>query len=183
MDNNIVQTVYDTLEARTAEIAEIRTEYDKMEAMATSGKYTRKALEKDVFPKRDALKRQMQDQSAAAIKEARGLIDQYRADVAAESNLDPLMLTEDIELLKPGIVLLPRDIAAILERNAGNKTMTQITLRYAKEHGIDTRGIHVPNDNEETIARNLENIVYYYEKWIHTPRATKMLHTFFNIKD
>ena len=159
MDNNIVQTVYDTLEARTAEIAEIRTEYDKMEAMATSGKYTRKALEKDVFPKRDALKRQMQ------------------------SNLDPLMLTEDIELLKPGIVLLPRDIAAILERNAGNKTMTQMTLRYAKEHGIDTRGIHVPNDNEETIARNLENIVYYYEKWIHTPRATKMLHTFFNIKD
>ena len=34
MDNNIVQTVYDTLEAKTAEIAATRAEYDKMEEKA-----------------------------------------------------------------------------------------------------------------------------------------------------
>ena len=43
MDNNIVQTVYDTLEARTDEISKTIAERDKLEEKAKSGRYTPQA--------------------------------------------------------------------------------------------------------------------------------------------
>ena len=182
MDNNIVQTVFDTLEARTAEIAATRAEYDKMEEKAKSGRYSPQALTQDIYPKRDALRAKIQDDSAKAIREAGALVAQYRADAAELDCLDPAQITDDIKLLQSGITLRPRDIEAILKRNSENRTMTQIVLRYAQDHKIDVKAYYSGGDEEEKTARGLENVLYYYKNWIDKPNAMDMLHKFFNME-
>ena len=72
------------------------------------------------------------------------------------------------------------EIANILKRNAGNRTMTQIVLRYAKEHNIDTGGTYyIGGQQEEETARGLDTIISYYAKWIDKPNAKDMLTKFF----
>ncbi len=183
MDNNIVQTVYNTLEAHTEEIGKTIAERDKLEGKIKSGRYTRQALEKEVYPKRDELRRKVQDDSAAAIQAAKALVEQYRQDAARMNDLDPSQLTDDIKLMQGGIPLVPRDIMAILERNKDNRTMTQIALRYAKEHNIDTgTTYYMGGQQEEETARNLDGILKYYARWIDKPNAKQMLDRFFGVR-
>lgn len=180
MDNNIVQTVYSTLETRTDEISKDIAERDKLEEKIKSGRYSPQALKDDIYPKRDALRRKIQDASAGAIQEAKNLVEQYRQDAAKLNNLNPAELTDDVKLLQSGITLLPRDIQGILERNKGNRTMTQIVLRYAKEHDIDTGGtFYIGGQQEEQTARGLDTILLYYKNWIDKPNAKEMLTKFF----
>lgn len=181
MDNNIVQTVFDTLETRTAEISKDIVERDALEEKIKSGRYSPQALKDDIYPKRDALRRKIESASEGAIQEARNLVAQYREDAAKLNNLDPAELTDDVKLLQSGITLLPRDIQGILERNKGNRTMTQIVLRYAKEHGIETGTYYIGGQAEEENARNLDGILSYYKKWIDKPQAKDMLYRFFNV--
>ena len=180
MDNNIVQTVYDSLEAATTEIDKTRSEYAAIEAKIKAGRYSNETLQKEIYPKRDALRAKIRNDSEGAINAAKGLINQYRQDAAKLNNLDPADITDDIKLLQAGIPLLERDVLAILERNHGNRTMTQLALRYAKEHGIDTKTYYIGGQAEEENARNLEGILYYYKNWIDKDNAHDMLRRFFN---
>ncbi len=60
--------------------------------------------------------------------------------------------------------------------------MTQIVLRYAQEHNIDTGGTYyIGGKAEEDTARNLEAAVSYYRKWIDKAQAKHMLYKFFNV--
>lgn len=181
MDNNIVQTVYDTLGAHTDEISAVIAERDALDEKIKSGRYSAQAL-KEMNPMRDSLKRQVRDMCDAALQDASKHIDQYKADAAALNNLDPAELTDDVKLLQSGITLLPRDIQGMLKRNEKNRTMTQIILRYAKEHDIDTGGnYYIGGQQEAETARNLETIVFYYKNWIDKPNAKEMLDKFFNV--
>ena len=183
MDNNIVQTVFDTLEARTDEISKDIAERDKLEEKIKSGRYSPQALKDDIYPKRDALRRKIDSAAEGAIQEAKNLVAQYRTDAAKLNNLDPAELTDDVKLLQSGITLLPRDIQGILERNKGNRTMTQIVLRYAKEHNIDTGGTYyIGGQAEEETARNLDSLLFYYKNWIDKPNAKEMLRKFFDME-
>ena len=182
MDNNITQTVFDTLEARTAEISKDIAERDALEEKIMSGRYTQQALHTDIYPKRNALRRKIADASEAAIQEAKNLVNQYRADVAESNRLDPSQLTDDVKLLQPGIVLNPADIQGMLKRNEGNRTMLQVILRFAEANGIDTgKTYYIGGQAEENNARNLETILFYYKKWIDKPNAKDMLYKFFNV--
>ena len=182
MDTNIVQTVFDTLEADTTELDKVKTEYAALEAKIKEGRYSNQTLQKEIYPKRDALRRQIADDSARAIDKAKGLVNQYRQDAERLNDLDPSAITDDIKLLTAGVPLLDRDIRAILDRNQGNRTMTQLALRYAKEHGIDTKTYYIGGEAEEENARNLEGILYYYKNWIDKDNAHDMLRKFFNME-
>ncbi len=105
MDNNIVQTIFNTLEARTDEIGKDIAERDQLEERIQSGRYSPQALKDDIYPKREKLRRKIDNAAEAAIQEARSLISQYRADVAELNNLYPAELTDDIKLLQAGITL------------------------------------------------------------------------------
>ena len=183
MDNNIVQTVYDTLEAHTEEISKAIAERDSMEAEIKSGKYTPQAL-KDMYPKRDELRRKVETMCDGAIKAARNHVDQYKADAEELNNLNPAELTDDVKLLQPGIRLKPRDIQGMLNRNADNRTMTQIILRYAEEQKIDIgKTYYIGGQQEQATGKKLDEILYYYRKWIDKPEARKMLNTFFGVRE
>ena len=180
MDTNIVQTVFDSLEADTTELDKVRTEYSALEAKIKEGRYSDQTLQKEIYPKRDAMRRQIADASASAINKAKGLVNQYRQDADRLNDLDPSAITDDIKLLQAGIPLLPRDITAILDRNKGNRTMTQLALRYAKEHGIETGTFYVGGQAEKETADSLDTILTYYAKWIDKDNAHDMLRRFFN---
>jgi len=180
MDNNIVETVYNSLDARTDEIRKAIVERDKLDEKIKSGRYSQKALEKELRPQLNDMRQTVSSLCDQALKEAHALIDQYRADVAELDNLNPADLTDDVKLLQPGITLLPRDIQGMLKRNATNRTMVQIIMRYANEHNIDTGSVYyIAGQEERQTAQNLETILFYYKNWIDKPEAKKMLDKFF----
>lgn len=181
MDNNIFQTVFDSLEADTTELDKLRTEYAALEAKIKEGRYSDQTLAKEIYPKRDALRRQISDSSARAIEKAKGIVNQYRQEAERLDDLDPAAITDDIKLLQAGIPLLPRDINAILERNKGNRTMTQLALRYAEEHGVEVNVHYVGGQAEKENADSLDGIISYYARWIDKDNAHNMLRKFFNV--
>jgi len=68
----------------------------------------------------------------------------------------------------------------MLKRNATNRTMVQIIMRYANEHNIDTGSVYyIAGQEERQTAQNLETILFYYKNWIDKPEAKKMLDKFF----
>lgn len=183
MDTNIMQTVYKALEASTAEIGKTLAERDHLEEKIKSGRYSSQTVQKEFQPKRDALNQQIKADSEKAIQAAKSLVEKYRADAEKLDNLDPAELTDDIKLFQTGIPLLPRDIQAILERNSGNRTMTQLALRYAKDHGIETGGTnYIGGEAERQTANNLDGIIRYYSRWIDKRNAKDVLRRFFNVE-
>lgn len=182
MDNNIVQSVYDSLDASTAQIATKLEEFNRLGEEAKSGRYSQQGLH-EIYEKQDTLRGEIQNDSKTAINTAKSLVAQYRADSAERNNLNPAELTDDVKLLQSGIILRKNDIQGMLKRNASNRTMTQIILRYAEEHGIDTGVVYNSGDEEEATAKNLEGILYYYGRWIDKPNAKSMLNRFFNVDE
>lgn len=183
MDTNIFQTVYQSLEKSTNSISRSVAERERLEARIKSGRYTQQAIQQELTPQLEALKKQIAADSEKAIRDAKTLVEKYRADAEKLNNLDPAELTDDIKLFQTGIPLLPRDIQAILERNSGNRTMTQLALRYAKEHGIETGGTnYVGGEAERQTANNLDGIIRYYSRWIDKRNAKDVLRRFFNVE-
>lgn len=183
MDNNIVQTVFDSLEADTTEINKTKAEYAALNAKIKEGRYSNQTLTKEIYPKRDALKRQIESGCASAIKKAHDMVATYREDADRLNDLDPSAITDDIKLLTAGVPLLPRDINAILTRNKDNRTMTQLALRYAKEHNIDMKGtFYVGGQAEREQADTLDGVIDYYARWIDKDNANDMLRRFFNVE-
>ena len=182
MTQNIVKDVYTTLQKRAEEIGKAVAERDKLEEKIKSGRYSSQTLNTEIYPKRDALQREIRNSTDNAIKEAKALIEQYRKDADALNDLNPAELTDDIKLLQAGIPLLPRDIQAILKRNSSNRTMTQLALRYAEEHKIDTHGtFYIGGQQEKETADTLDGLLFYVEKYLDKPDAKEMINKFFNM--
>ena len=186
MDNNIISTVYNALAEDTDTVAKSRAEMAAADDAINSGRYTTRTIQGEYEPKRAEAKRKMESDATAAINRARALVAQYAADADAMNDLDPAQLTDDIKLLQAGIQLTERDIKTMLKRNAENRTMQQLIMRYAQEHGIespDFKPYYIPSMKERATAEGLSRILDYYEKWITQPNAREMLDKFFNVKE
>ena len=178
--DNIVKGVYDLLGEKTGEIGKVIAEVNTVEEKIKSDRYTPQVVSGELYPERDRLKRKVRSMSDAALRDAKNLVEQYRQDVEKSNSLNPDDLTDDVKLLQSGIVLNASDIKWMIERNQGNRTMLQIILRYAAEHGIDTGTIYSGGEDEMQTADNLDSIIHYYSRWIDTPNARAMLDKFFD---
>ena len=136
--NEITQITKDGIKT----IQELSSQMDQLDADIKSGKYSYDHLEKDLRPQLRDLKKQIEDVRMETNKKAQKLCDDYQDELRAEDDLDPMLLTDDVKLLHAGVKLKPRDISAMLKRNADNHTMTQVILRYCKENDIDTGGVN-----------------------------------------
>lgn len=178
---NITQNVYDHLKDSAEKIGKTVEERDTMNDLIKSGRFTQQALRDELYPKRDSLNREIDGAKREAIDAARKMIAEYREENQRAQRLDPAELTDDVKLMQPGIKLLRRDIEAILERNANNRTMTQLALRYAKDNGIDMGGtMYTGGSVEEATAQKLENVLFYFEKYLGRKDAIQMLDRFMN---
>lgn len=183
MDENIVQTVYETLGSRTDEIIGMANAINELDTKIKSGRYSQMTITNELEPKKRELNRARQDACHNALEEARNAIEQYRVDNAELNQLNPAELTDDVKLLQSGIILKQRDIEGMLKRNENNRTMTQIILRYAEENKINTgHNYFFGGKEEEETARALDSILYYYKNWIDKPNAKEMLNRFFNVQ-
>lgn len=180
---DIIETVYESLKGSTEEVQKAVKSLDTLEKEIDSGRYSPQALRGEIGEKRNELRKKVESATTAAFREAESLIDQYKKDVKESNRLDPADLTDDVKLLQPGIVLKAEDIKGMLERNQDNKTMTQIILRYAEEHGIKTGTYYVGGHAEEQSAENLKGVLSIYKGWIAEPNAMDMLDTFFGVKE
>ena len=179
MENNIAQTVYNSLAEDTAAISSDREALEQLESEIKARKYSDNTLKKEIFPKREELKRKISADSDRAIHKARSLVSDYRDSLKFKDALDPAELTADVELLKPGINLRERDIKAMIERNRNNRTMLQIIIRAAEDRGINPGVEYIGADREREQVDNLDNLLSYYRKWIDTDSSQYMLEQFF----
>ena len=184
MDENITQTVYETLDSRTDDIIGMGVACKQIEEKINSGRYSQKTIDNELKPKLDSMRINQRKACEDALNEARSLISQFREDNAKANQLNPAELTDDVKLLQSGIVLKPRDIEGMLERNENNRTMIQVILRYAEENKIDVgKTYYSGGQEEEKTAKALDSILYYYKNWIDKPNAKKMLNRFFNVEE
>jgi hypothetical protein len=156
--NNVTKNGLKTLQELSAQIVNIR---EKIE----SGKYSNGYVRTELIPQKDSLKRQMEDVRYKTNTEVQKICAEYTDELRAQDDLDPSLLTDDVKLLKAGVKLTKRDITAMLNRNAGNHTMTQLILRYCKENDIDA-GVHYMGNRP--IIDNVAMVPYTVEtalKW------------------
>lgn len=171
--STIIDNVYNLLNERTDAIGATVAEFEKLDGDLKAGIYSA-SKSAELGRHRDALRSKIVSSSDAAIEEARSIVQNYRDEVEASYDLNPADLNDDLRLLQIGIPLQPRDVYAILERNRSNKTMTAITVRYAREHGIDVSAYRVGGD-EMKVADALETVLLYFATHIAEPNAKNML--------
>ena len=105
-------------------------------------RFTPKYIREELYPKRNAIKKQIEARKAKAHDSIQQMCDSYIAELRDEDELDPTKLTDDVRLLNSGVKMTSRDIKAMLKRNSDNRTMLQVILRYADEHNIETGGTY-----------------------------------------
>ena len=180
---DIVQDVYNSLEASTKEVQKIVAEQNDLEERVKAGRYSAETVQNEIKPRIDDLKRKTNALSEQAIADAKALVSKYRAEIEERNNLDPAELNDDIKLLQAGIPLSARDVEVILKRNENNRTMTTLALRYAEQHDLklDRRPYTFELEMKSAIetADAIDQVLIYYPNWIGTDHAFTMLDKFF----
>lgn len=158
------------LKERLDKIAALSSDLEKVDADITSGTFSDGHIRDVLRPKSAELKKQIEQAQEEARKASWAIIDKYAKELRDDDCLDPAELTDDVRLLAPEIPLRKKDLLAMLERNADNRTMTQIVLRAAEEREIDLDGLRYTNN--ESQARHAEALQYVVDvalRWSTDP--------------
>lgn len=175
----IVSDVYDVLRERTREANQVREELTAVEEKIDSEKYSKLGVS-ELQLERNALKQKINGICNSALIESNKIVSDYQEQLRNEDCLNPSELTDDVRLLSAGIPLLPRDVKAILERNKNNRTMTQLALRYAKEHDLDIGAQYIGNQEKIEAAEGVNYAANVYTShWMKTDMAEEMLDKLF----
>ena len=180
--NNIVGSVYSTLQSGTEAMHKGMDEYKALDEKINSGLYTQKMINEEFLPKKTELKSQYESTISKALSDAYSLIDNYESEVAEMDSLDPAEITDDIKLLQSGIKLTDRDLKSMLKRNEDNRTMTQLILRYAEEKKIEVGSVYQSSLSRERQKINgLREVTKRYERYMYDDDAKDVLDRFFKI--
>lgn len=157
-------------------IAEMEKEQDKISATISrrnkqinSKMFSAEYVENELRPEIKRLKKESAEEENRLIERLCAMCNSYITELNSADDLKPNSLTADIQLLQTGITLTERDIEAMLKRNADNRTMSQILLRYAEEHNIETGMVYEGNkpliESVEALAGTIPTVV----KWHNRP--------------
>ena len=157
-------------------IAEMEKEQDKISATISrrnkqinSKMFSAEYVENELRPEIKRLKKESAEEEKRLIERLCEMCNSYITELNSADDLKPNSLTADIQLLQTGITLTERDIEAMLKRNADNRTMSQILLRYAEEHNIETGMVYEGNkpliESVEALAGTIPTVV----KWHNRP--------------
>lgn len=177
---DIMTDIVSDLETRTNELTPLIEKAAKLDADIKSGMYTQKAISDELLPARDAAREQIKAAQVAAKKAVADKINAHITDLERLDALNPSELTDDCKLLSSGIPLTESDIRFMLERNANNRSMTQIILRYAHEHDIKTNVAYVDHSEAIKNARMLPGVVnLWIDHHMTTTQALDVLRQMF----
>lgn len=181
--NNVISDLVTTLGEHTEALAPTLQKAAQLDADIHSGNYTMQKINSELHPALSATRQELERAKETARRAAMDVISAHVAALEAEDALDANAMTDDCKLLNAGVKLNARDINTMLARNNGNRTMTQIILRYAREHDIDIgRTFYIGNEQAIRNTKNLDYIVdLYLKNWIDKPNAREMLGKLFGV--
>ena len=159
-------------------------EYEKLKKERDSGNYTAQYINSELVPEMGKKREELRKLQEEVKKEVRTITEDMKKSISDKERLNPEELTEDVKLLQGGLSLKERDIEGILERNSDNRTMIQLALRYAEEHGLKVNTLYVSGTEEvrqcDSIALAIDTVV----KWYDTESAYRRIYdTVFSNED
>ena len=131
-----------------------------------------------ILDKMNAIKIELGDIQERVKRETASLTQTIIAELKKKDALNPEELTADAQFLQGGLILTQKDIQAIIDRNPGNRTMKQLALRYAKEHGITIDDAYVPVDT--SVFNSLQGALDIAVKWFDCD-SPKQFQKFYDI--
>ena len=178
---NIMSEIITDLEARADAVLPLLDKADKLQADIKSDRFNMQTINGELYPALHKVKREIENAQEEARRAVASRVNAYIADLEREDALDPDKLTDDCKLLNAGVTLNARDINTMLERNSGNRTMTQVILRYAREHDIDIgRTYYIGNEEAIRNARSLSGTFnLYIDHWMNTKKSREMIDKMF----
>lgn len=120
-------------------------------------------------------RRMIEDKKTAAIKDCNTVLDSYQESLRKEDRLNPAEITDDAKLFSLGVKLSEKDYYDILEKNNGNRTMTQLTFKAAEQNGIQLKGYYTGNNQEIQAAEDMRSSLSIMEKWLDNPNGAAMI--------
>lgn len=134
-------------------------EYERLKSERDSGMYDIRHINSEITPKMSEVRRELQKIQETTSQKVQELSEAQKKELRHSDSLNPEDLTEDIKLLQSGLSLKERDIEAILERNSDNRTMTQLALRYAEEHGLEVSTMYRSASSESRLLDSISGAV------------------------
>jgi len=171
--------VVDSLTETTDKVQGLVKKAAEIDTEIKSGKYSPAGVT-ELRNRAYSIRREIDTAKEAGFTAARAIVNGYAAEIEKADRLDPAEITDDVKLLTAGVPLLKRDIIGMLERNADNRTMTQVILRYAKEHNIEVGAAYVDTSEHARNVENVNGIISIYERWIDKDNAYEMLKKMFS---
>lgn len=160
-NSEFYKNLTDTVKAGLEDIKAAREELKRAEQAINSGVYSLEYVTNTLRPQIAELRKRIDKTVGGTEKKAVAVIQEYADEVRAGDALDSANLTDDVKLLSPGIILKERDLAAMLKRNEGNTTMTQIILRYAEQNGFEDLGVRYSGNR--SLAEQIESMEHTVE--------------------
>lgn len=159
--NQIVESVRDSANR----INKVEDRIANTKRQISSGVFVADYIKTELEPELKRLQKKLLSEKDTATELVRKKCDEYIEELKAEEALNPAHLNDDIKLLQAGVSLTERDMKALLARNEGNSTMTQILLRYAGEHDIRTDVHYIGNQQTIRLINGLAESAQIALKW------------------
>ena len=178
---NIRADLINILNEKADAIGKLATRRDELERDIKSGRFTSAAVGKELQPElmnvRVAIS-ETKDETRRAVAQ---LVNRYVGELERADALNPDEVNEgDVKLLNSGVELTKRDLTVMLERNQGNRTMTQMILRWARAHDVDMGLAFIGNEKLIADAKQLPGVVgLWISHWADQPNAKDMIQKMF----
>lgn len=104
-------------------------------------------------------------------RECRAVCEEYANFLRDEDALKGADVNDDMRLLQDGIRLSTQDVKSMIQRNAGNRTMLQLILNYAEDHGIETGLRYIGNKRKVDEVMSAMSAVEVTLKWWEDPKV------------
>ena len=172
----IIGEVKNILRDYSKKCREIKSEIEKRESDIKNGKYSRSYVDNTIRPQIDALREKLRYTKEEAARAVHDITAKYAEEARRLDDLNPADMTDDCKLLNVGVKLNADDLKAIVSRNPNNRTMLQLVLRYADEHGVKTGLQYNGSRSAIETAKNLDITTdRYFMNWIDAPDAENVL--------
>lgn len=177
---NIMENIVSDLAHRTDSMMPLVTKAERIQADIDSRRFSAQTTNNELIPQLNETKARIEAAKDEARQATEKIVSAYIADLERQDALNPAELTDDCKLLTAGVPLTVSDLKTMLDRNTANRTMTQIILRYAREHHIDLGIYYIGNEEAIQQARGVPAAVkLYIYHWMDKPNAGEMLKKLF----
>ena len=168
-NHDFYEEIAKSVRSSAKKMRDLTERMDKLREQKDSGDYSKDYIAKNINPELFSEKRVLDELKVAGMKEIQALCDSYTSELQDEDTLKGSELTDDARLLSSGIKLNKNDLDAMLRRNEGNRTMTQLILRHAEANKIDLGRIYTGNNPTIATIKSVPYISGIALKWYNNP--------------